>query len=271
MSFNNDRIIKAITTNINNNSKVKKYYDFTFKSQKHNIKNILKEILMVIKYAIPWREIINIPYSTVYSVYKRLLYFNILKSTYIDLLKIYLKKCPNKKLKYQYTDTTIVSNKYGSTLAKYNGFKKKKGTKVSLITDSFGITINAHIDYGSKCDSRILLDHFHKGMLISKKINNKNKKFMLADGIYYVENIKELLLNNKYVYIIPPNKKNTKYKKVEKLTKKELRIYSKRIKIEHTNNNLKNYRRLNCRYDRNINTFYGSLWMALIGIIIKKL
>jgi hypothetical protein len=29
---------------------------------------------------------------------------------------------------------------------------------------------------------------------------------MLADGIYYVKNIKELLLNNGYVYIIPPNK-----------------------------------------------------------------
>ena len=79
------------------------------------------------------------------------------------------------------------------------------------------------------------------------------------------------MLNNKYVYIIPPNIKNTKYKKVEKLTKKEKKIYTKRIKIEHTNSWLKNYRRMNCRYDRNIDTFYGSLWISLIGIIVRKI
>jgi hypothetical protein len=108
-------------------------------------------------------------------------------------------------------------------------------------------------------------------MLISKELNNKHKKYMLADGIYYVENIKELLLNNGYVYIIPPNKKNAKYIKIKKLTKKETKIYSKRIKIEHTNQKLKCCRRLDCRYDRNIDTFYGSLWMTLIGIITKKI
>jgi hypothetical protein len=271
MSPNDKKIIKAIVNNINSNSEIKKYYDFTYKSQKHNIENILTEILIIIKYAIPWRETRNIAYSTVYSSYKRLIFFGILKSTYIDLLKIYLKLGANKKLKYQYTDTTIVSNKYGSSLVKYNGYKKKKGTKISLVTDSYGIPINVHVASGSACDSRILLRHFNKKMLISNELNNKHKKFMLADGIYYVKNIKELLLNNGYVYIIPPNKKNAKYIKIKKLTKKETKIYSKRIKIEHTNQKLKCCRRLDCRYDRNIDTFYGSLWMTLIGMITKKI
>ena len=194
---------------------------------------------MVIKYAIPWREVRYLHYSTIYSAYKRLLYFNILKNTYIELLKKYFKKCPNRKLKYQYTDTTCISNKYGSKLVKYNGYKKMKCTKISLITDSNGIPFNVHIANETKCDSKILLDHFYKGMLISKKLNNKNKKFMLADSIYYVNNIKTLLFNNNYISIIPPNKKNTKYVKIEKLTKKEKNIYLKRIKIEHTNNTLK--------------------------------
>ena len=69
-------------------------------------------------------------------------------------------------------------------------------------------------------------------MLIDKKLNDKNKIYMLADSIYYVKEIQDLLLNSGYVSIIPPNRKNTKYKKIVKLTKKEKSIYAKRIKIE---------------------------------------
>jgi hypothetical protein len=131
MSPNDKKIIKAIMNNINSNSEIKKYYDFTYKSQKHDIENILTEILIIIKYAIPWRETRNIPYSTVYSAYKRLIFFGILKSTYIGSLKIYLKLGANKKLKYQYTDTTIVSNKYGSSLVM--DIRRKKEQKFRLL------------------------------------------------------------------------------------------------------------------------------------------
>ena len=269
MSYD-EYVIKAITMNIKSNKEVAKYFDFTYKSQKHKIENVLLEILKVIKYAIPWRLITDIPYTTVYSSYKRLLHFDILKNTYIELLKLYLKKSPNKKLKIQYTDTTCISNKYGSTLVKYNGYKRKKCTKISFITDSYGIPINVSIHNGSQNDGKILVSHFHK-MLIDEDLNNKNKVYMLADSIYYVKEVKELLTSNGYSYIIPPNAKNTKYKEIQKLTKDEISIYSKRIKIEHTNSLLKSYRRLGCRYDRNIGTFYGSLWISLICFITKKL
>ena len=46
------------------------------------------------------------------------------KNTYIELLNLYIKKQPNKKLKYLYTCTTCIKNKYGSELVKYNGHKK---------------------------------------------------------------------------------------------------------------------------------------------------
>ncbi len=185
-------------------------------------------------------------------------------------MNVYLKKKPNKKLKYQYTDTTCVSNKYGIKHVAYNGYKKKKCTKISFITDSYGIPINVSVHNGKKNDGKILVSHFND-MLIDKELNDKNKKYMLADGIYYVNEVKNLLLNNGYEYIISPNKKNTKFKEVEKLTVKQLGIYSKRIRIEHTNSILKSYRRLNCRYDKNLDTFYGSVWMALIGIIVQKI
>lgn len=183
---------------------------------------------------------------------------------------MYFKKQPNKKLKYQYTDTTCISNKLGSQYVAYNGYKKKKCTKISFITDSYGIPINASIHNGKQNDGKILLLHFHN-MLINKELNDKNKKYMLADSIYDVNDVKRLLSHKGYEYIINPNRKNTKYRRIKKLTTKEKEIYVKRIKIEHTNSILKNYRRLNCRYDRNIKTFYGSLWFSLISLIIKKI
>jgi len=171
-------------------------------------KNILPELIKVVKYAILWREIKTIHYNTCYSVYKRLIQFGIFKNTYIDLLRKYFKKGQNKKLKYQYTDTTCVSNKYGSTLVSYNGYKKRKCTKISLITDSNGIPINVSINNGKQNDGKILVSHF-SDMLIDKQLNDKYKEYMLADGIYYVNEVKNLLTQNKYKYIIPPNKKNT--------------------------------------------------------------
>lgn len=269
ISYDN-HIINAIKINITNNTNISKYFDFTYTSQKHKIECILAEILKVIKYGIPWRLIENIPYTTVYTSYKRLLNFGILRNTYINLLHSYFKKQPNKKLKYQYTDTTCISNKYGSKYVAYNGYKKKKCTKISFITESNGIPINASIHNGKQNDGKILISHFYD-MLIDKKLNDKNKKFMLADSIYDVNEVKNLLLCEGYKYIINPNRKNTKYQKILNLTTKQKEMYSKRIKIEHTNSILKSYRRLNCRYDKNLDTFYGSLWFALIGIIIRKI
>ena len=227
ISYDNN-IINAIKINITNNKYISKYFDFTYTSQKHKIECILTEILKVIKYGIPWRLIENIPYTTVYSSYKRLLYFGILKNTYIDLLHLYLKKQPNKKLKYQYTDTTCVSNKYGSCHVAYNGYKMKKCSKISFISETYGIPINVNINNGKKNDGKILVSHFHD-MLINKKLNDKNKKYMLADSIYYVNEVKNLLTNEGYEYIINPNRKNTKYKEIEKLTPKQLKIYTKSI------------------------------------------
>ena len=64
-------------------------------------------------------------------------------------------------------------------------------------------------------------------MLIDKNLNDKNKKYMLADSIYYVNEVKSLLSNEEYEYIINPNRKNIKYKiqrnrKIDTKTNKNL-------------------------------------------------
>ena len=81
---------------------------------------------------------------------------------------IYFSYCTriDKKLKYLYTDTTCIKNKYGSELVKYNGHKKMNCTKVSFITDSNGIPINVGIFSGSKHDSQIFIEQLNNKMLM---------------------------------------------------------------------------------------------------------
>ena len=47
------------------------------------------------------------------------------------------------------------------------------------------------------------------------------------------------------------------------------KIYNKRIGIEHCNNIFKSCRRCICRYDKNIDTFEGSVYMSLISYILN--
>lgn len=141
------------------------------------------EVIKNIKYALPLGETNTAHYSTIYSVYKRLLNFNILKNTYIDLLKIYLKKTPNKKLKYQYTDTTVVANKCRSKYVQYNCYVCRYMSKgICAVVAHLGI-------YDVKKFKWTLFDNMY---IVITPINKKNKKY---------EKIGKLTKNEKRMYL----------------------------------------------------------------------
>ena len=271
MILRDEKIVTTIIKYINSKKDIKRYFDFSYKSQKHKIYDQLVEIIKVIKYGTPWRTIDKIPWNTVYSTYKRLLKLNIIKETYKELLKQYYKKTPNRKLKIQITDTTCVKNRCGSDFVKYNGYKKMKCTKVSFITDINGIPISVLVSNGTKCDSRVLLEQLMYNFLIDNNLNDKNKNIILADSLYDCKDVIDKLVSLGYTPIIAINKRNTKFKKIRKLTQKEKEKYKKRIYIEHTNNKFKNHRRCICRYDRFIEAFYGSIYISLIDSVLNVL
>jgi len=271
MKLKDENIAKVIIKYINSQYKIKKYFDFSYKSQKHHLIDQLKEIIKIIKYALPWRIINNISWNTVYSTYKRLLYFDVIKNTYIELLRKYFKKAPNNKLKIQITDTTCIRNRYGSSMVNYNGYKKMKCTKVSFITDRYGIPINVYVSNGNKCDSKILLNQLNCKFLIDNELHNRYKHIILADSMYDSNEVIKELIKLNYKPIIAINKRNTKFTAIRKLTKEEIKIYKQRLHIEHINNTFKTNRRCICRYDRIINTFYGSIYFSLIDTILNVL
>ena len=265
---NDERILNVILDTINNNCKFKKHFDFTYASQKFDSREILMEVLMHIKYAIPWRRT-EYKYSTIYSIYKKLLNLEIITKSYIELLRKYINVNPSEKLKIQSTDVTIIPNKYGSRLVQYNGHKKRKCTKSSQIHDSNGIVIGMKLDLGAKHDSKIFIEHLDEPLFISNELNNQYKEYMLADSGYDSLEIKSKLKNLGYKHIIYPNKRNNK--NPPKLSEKDMQIYKTRMKAtEHSYSSEKTHRRINTRYDKNIKSLYGAFYVSFIDLILKK-
>ena len=262
----------AIIYYVKSKPHIYKHFDYTYQKQEIDLVNALPIIVNVIKYALPWRSIEHYYWNSIYKIYKRLLSFNVLKETYKELLIKYYKKTPAKKLKMRFTDTTSICNKYGSDLVDYNGHKKRNVTKLSLITDSNGIPLSYKIALGSTYDSTIFSEHINLEPLIDSQLDAKHRKYFLADSEYDTKQILERLRQMNYIPIIAYNKRNTKdCKKMRYFNKVEKNIYKHRLKIEHMNGFIKTHRRVNVRYDRNIDTFEGSINLAFIDAILKHI
>jgi len=97
---------------------------------------------------------------------------------------------------------------------------------------------------------------------------------MLADKIYDTINVRKKIVELNINPIIASNIKNTK--DPEKLKMKHLSdhqkiIYKKRIIVENTFSWLFKNRRLSRRYDKNVSSYMGFLYMGFMKIILKRM
>jgi hypothetical protein len=270
-------VVKPIIKYIKSRPKLYEHFNFTYHRQLYTLENTLKCILIVLKTGISWRDVTllkmsnNMSYSAVYATFKKLVKMNVLKYTYIELLKKYFIKSPIKqKLMYRYTDTTTIPNKYGTDKTGRNiHYNRKKNTKLSITTDKFGIVYNANIYSGSMADSTIFADNCNNDLIQLPNIMHMNAYF-LADSGYDVKSIRNYLSRIGLIPIIPQNKRNIKdAKKIIRLSKQDKIRYNNRIKIENINARLKANRRINNRYDKNSAMFMGFIYLALIKMIVK--
>jgi transposase len=268
--FSNDKlVIKLLIAKIKKIPKLWTSFNFSYKSQKYKLADILTEILYVLKTGISWRMLRSpIHWNTIYKIYIKLNNYKIFKISYKELLQKYVVKNKNK-LKFIFTDTSVIPNKYGLDKAKLNKFyKNKKVMKLSLITLKNGIPINVKLYDGNRNDSYILNDQLRTSNLI--KINDSQKKYFMADKGYDSKNIRQKLTAQNYKVIIPQNKRGIKDEsKIIKFDKGTKLLYRKRILVENMFCKLKTFRRLSVRYDKYSKTYSGFLWLALINIIIK--
>lgn len=264
--FNKESIIiKLLTKEINTIDDLKKTYSYFYKSQKYKLSEILIDIFYVLKTGIPWRALrSHINWNTVYKSYVKLNSYGIFRKCYKSLLKKYMIN--NKgKLKYIFTDTSIIPNKYGTNKANLNKYyKNKKVTKLSIITLKNGIPFNVKLYGGNRNDSYIFQDQLKDDKILK---NNNNKKYFMADKGYDSKNIKSEMIKMGYENVIPQNRRGIKdISKIVSFKRNKIK-YRKRIKVENMFNKIKTFRRLSIRYDKYENTFMGFIWMALIFII----
>ena len=101
-----------------------------------------------------------------------------------------------------------------------------------------------------------------------------NNNILLGDAGYDSNKIREKLIEIKFGKLLAAkNKRNIKDKiKLEaiKLSLDEKNLLKKRIKIEHTNAHLKQYKRLSIRYDKYISHYVNFIYLACINIIINR-
>jgi transposase len=247
----------------------------------HNTKYTLDQILDVIEYILitgaSWRSLnlsifynLNIKWQSFYYHFIKFSKANVFKNFYMSLLTAYFKNNKSGKLKYLSVDTSFIKNYCASNVA-FNGYcKKKKLSKLSLIVDSYGIPISALLAEGNHHNFKLMYSNLNNLFIPiktpSNKYNNKHKRYMLADSIYYSHDI-VIKLNDMNINPIIARKKNS----LRRFTFSEKCILKKRMIVENTFSWIFNCKRTNGRYDKSTNSYMSFLFMSLIKIIIKRL
>ena len=253
-------------------NKFSKKYAFKNKNQKYDLRLVIVEIIYYLKSGVSYkyyRGPINAK-----TLNTHVLFFaknKIFQNVYEILHKEYSKNKTFSKFKHQHTDTSYALNKNGKeTLGRNKHFKNKNCYKISTIVDNNRIPSSTTVEPGNKNDAKIGLTNIDKINENIKIINSKCESYMLADKMYDTKEFREKCILNNFKPIIDYNKRNTKNKKlIKKLTKKEKKIYKKRMKVENTFCILKKYKRIQLIYDSYLSTYVSFIYLAQCFMITK--
>ena len=275
---NNDKnLVTCIVAYIKSDAVLHSRYYAATCHRKYDFAVMLEIIVHVLRYGVPWRSVSNlklagnIHWSTIYKTYCKLVNDNVLRACYEKVLEMYFKDKPMTKLKHQYTDTSVIANKYGcDKVGRNKYYKNKKITKLSIITDEQGIPISVKLDAGNIHDSKIMTEQLNDKHCHLIKVLQPRNKIMMADKGYDSKPLKKLLKENGYTTIIPQNRRNIKdKKKIHKMRPQEKRLYRKRIRVENTFMKLKKNRRLDVRYDKMVKMYEGFVFLGMIDMVLR--
>ena len=143
MSNNNDEIIiKKVKELITNDKQLSKI--FTHHKIKYSIDELLKNILIILKTGISYRDIqqfTSINWNTIYKFKLKLTKYNIFEKIFNKTIDSYLNEMKTTNASY-FTDTTFICNKLGEDFVSNNPqIKKHKTSKISIISDDFNIPL----------------------------------------------------------------------------------------------------------------------------------
>ena len=231
-------------------NKIASYYLNNLK-RKVSLETVIEKleiIVFVLKSGVAWKdlELLNLKYCE--SNYRKF-YYKLVKLNIIDEM---LKKI-NKNSNVCFIDTTNIRNKHGKKES--IGFcpqdKKHKGNKVSLTVSENRKVLNCCVDKGSCHDTKMFY----------RTIENVKCKKIIGDKGYTSKEIKETV-KEKGIELIYPYKRNSKLEN----NKEENELLKKRHIVENVICNVKKFKRIDTRYERNIDYFINFVKLACLLI-----
>jgi len=282
-TFTPTRVQKKLIKIVHNKvmmSDHKNNFNGTYHTQKYDLTYVLTKIVCFIHEHHKWRNL-GRGYQNIYKRFIQLEKMGILSESFKDMLSKYADKRNGRHLKVVSTDTTFILNKYGTDCIKRNRLVKNKNcTKLLLIVDDKGIPITTHFFSGNMYDSKCLIN-----ILDDFLERNPDITTFLADAGFYTSEIINVLLKHNIKPIIAKNvrnkgKKNKKIKlsykekinrQTEDFTKKDKKLYRKRIKSENVFANYKQIPHFVVRYDRLIKNLYGLSLIYFLEQILKHM
>jgi len=240
-------LCKVIKSDIN----ISKYYTKQYQNSKYSLVCILTDIIYVLKSGVSWRNLrSNINYRTIYYHFQRFVKNNIFYKTFSYIRDKYLEIKQQSNISI--IDTSFIQNKFGKNkITRNKFFKNKNCNKISLIIDSNKFPLSILIDSGSKHDIKFMSEHFNDFDVLYYYSKKTIKRTLLADKAYESKDLRNQLVEKYNTDLMIPSKINSN-------------IYKKRIFIEHTFAYIKQYKRINMRFDSNFNTFSNFIFLAIV-------
>jgi hypothetical protein len=269
------KFTKFIINEINKDNFIREKFYKKTKNRKYTCKQLCYSLFYLFKSGSSFRKFndhsqyINIfnknlkyklpNWNTIYKFYIKLIKYDIICKTFIETTK------KIKKSKYYIVDTTLICNKGGIDNVGYNiQLPKHKTTKISIISNENKI-LDVQLFSGNLNDAGIL----DKQLNMFNNFQPNSNNILLGDSGYDSNNIRNKLKNIKFGKLLTyKNIRNTKNKNKlnnMKLSNKEIKILkNKRIKIEHINAKLKNYKKIIIRYDKKTINYLNTVYLFSI-------
>ena len=231
---------------------------------KEEINHYIDVIFKVIKTGIPWKILNEKLHFSTY--HKKFVKWNNL-DLFENIHKIIIKLLNNKNLlfidnKDLYIDSTMTKNINGSEFIGSNHYdRNRNGNKISIVVTKHGIPIGLKLETSNVHDVNIVNDTIDN---ISIKIVGSR---LGADKGYISSTLKNNLKINKNIDLITCNKSNSKN---NINTIEENNFLKGRYIIENTNTWIKDYRRVNNRYEKKALNYEQLIFFSINNIILNK-
>jgi len=254
-------LIKLYLKEINNGNKS----NTKGRPEKKDIDHYIDVIFKVVKTGIPWKSLKeDLHYST---YHKKFVKWNNLY-LFENINKIILKILNSKDLLFNnsskelFIDSTMIKNINGSEFIGHNHYNRNRnGNKISIIVTKSGIPIGLKLETSNIHDINIVEDTIDN---ICIKIDGSK---IGGDKGYISDYLKDKLKKEKNIDFITCNKRNSLR---NFNTEQEKLFLKKRYIVENTNSWIKDYRRVNNRYEQKALNYEQLIYFSINNIILNK-